>query len=84
MKLVPYDLKKIEKAKGYRKSENQKIIEEFLESKHDCVKVEGWTQKSAMCCAGSLNKSIERFKLTGARALSRKGEVFLIKTSAIK
>lgn len=84
MRIVPYDLKKVKKANGYRKSENQRIIEEFLESKNDCVKVEGWPQKNAMVCAASLNKSIERYKMTGATAISRDGEVYLIKTSAIK
>ena len=59
MRIVPYDLNKVKKANGYRKSENQRIIEEFLESKNDCVKIEGWPQKNAMVCAASLNKSIE-------------------------
>lgn len=84
MRLVPYDLKKIKKVNGYRKSENQKIIEEFLASEHDCVKIEGWAQKTAVSCAGSLNKSIERYKMTGAKAISRDNEVFLIRVSAIK
>ena len=84
MRLVPYDLKKIDKAEGYRKSMNQKIIEEFLESDLDCAKIEDWTQKSAMACAGSLNRSIEKYKMTGARAVSRKGNVYLIRVSAIK
>ena len=82
---VPYDFKKIELKKSYfKKSDNQKIIEDFLASGQDCVKIEDWTQKSAMCCAGVLNKSIERFKLTGAKAISRNGEVFLVNTSLLK
>ena len=85
MRAVPYDFKKIELKRGhYKKTEMQKILEEFLASGQDCVKIEDWTQKSAMCCAGVLNKSIERFKLTGARAISRNGEVFLIRVSVIK
>ena len=84
MKIVPYDLKKIDKADGYKKSNNQKIIEEFLESDLDCAKIENWTQKSAMSCAGSLNRSIVKYKMTGARAISRNGEVFLIRVSAIE
>lgn len=84
MRAVPYDFKKIERVKGYKKSDNQKILEEFLASGHDCVKVEDWNQKSAMSCAGSFNKTIERFKMTGARAISRKGEVFLVKASLLK
>lgn len=85
MRAVPYDFEKIELKKSYfKRSNNQKIIEEFLASGQDCVKIEDWTQKSAMCCAGVLNKSIERFKLTGAKAISRNGEVYLIKASLFK
>lgn len=41
MRTVPYDLKKISNLKHYKKSELQNILEEFLESGADCVKVEG-------------------------------------------
>lgn len=84
MIMVPYDLKKIEKVDGYKKSNNQKIIEEFLATGLNCVRVEGWTQKTALSCAGSLNRSIKKYKMTGARSISRKGEVFLIRLSAIE
>ena len=84
MKLVPYDLKKIDNANGYKKSKNQKIIEAFLESDLDCAKIEEWTQKSAVGCAGSLNRSIEKYNMTGARAISRNKDVFLIRTSTNK
>lgn len=84
MRTVPYDLKKISNLKHYKKSELQNILEEFLESGADCVKIEGWTQKTAMSCASSLNVAAKRYKLTGARALSRNGEVFLVKASLLK
>lgn len=84
MKLMPYDLTKVSNSNGYKHTKNQKILEEFVESGLDCVKVEDWTQKTARGCASSFNTSIGVYKMTGIKAISRKGEVFLIKTSALK
>lgn len=84
MKTVPYDLKKIRNLKHYKKSELQNILEEFLESGVDCVKIEDWTQKTASSCASSFNVAAKRYKLVGARAISRNGEVFLVKASLLK
>lgn len=78
MRLVPYDRKKIKRF--YKMSDNYQILKEFAESDHDCMKVEGWTCKTAGYCATSLNGSIKRYKINGMFAVSRKGEVFLIKT----
>lgn len=79
MKLVEYDINKIEGVKLYKKSENLKILEEFIESGMDCAKIEGFNQKSAMGCAASLNSSIKRYNIGGIRAISRKEKCYLIK-----
>jgi hypothetical protein len=84
MKLIAYDKNKIKNIGGYKKTENMKIIDEFVDSGLDCVKVEGWTQKYAWRCAWSLNQTIKRLKKSGIRALSRDGEVFLIKETKTK
>lgn len=79
MKLVEYDINKIEGAKIYKKTENMKILEEFIESGMDCAKIEGFNQNSAMGCAASLNSSIKRYNLGGIRAISRKRNCYLVK-----
>lgn len=79
MKLVEYDINKIDGARGYRKSDNLKILEEFVESGMECAKVEGYNNKTAAHCATSLNTSIKRYNLGGIRAISRKGVCYLIK-----
>ena len=84
MTFTPYDLKQLDNAMGYKVGSNQKIIEEFVDSGHDCVKVEGWTNKTACSAAGSLNKTIETMRKGGIKAISRNGEVFLVKISAMK
>lgn len=65
--------------KGYKKTSNLKILNEFIESGEDCVKLTGWKHKSPYACTGSLVKSIQRFKLAGITAVTVKGEVYLIK-----
>lgn len=78
MKLVPYDIKKIS-GSVYR-SDNRSIIEEFIHSPYECVKIEDYSHKSAESCRASLNKSVHNFgyedKITVTR---RKDEVFLVK-----
>lgn len=83
MNLVPYDLNKINNPNGYKYSKNHKIITEFAESDLDCVKVEGWTHRTAEGCTWSLNNSIRCYKVGGIKAITRKGEVFLIKTAKL-
>lgn len=84
MRIVPYDFKKLNDTKYFKKTELQKILEEFLESGADCVKIEEWTQKNASGCASSFNNAAKRYKMSGVKAISRKGEVFLVKASLLK
>lgn len=78
MRLVAYNKKDLG-YRGYKKTKNQVIIDEFIESGLDCAKLEGWTNKDAGSCATSINISIKRFKKTGIRCISMKGEVYLIR-----
>lgn len=78
-KLIPYDRHEIKGS--YAKTKNFKILEEFRDSEYDCVKVEGWTNTTAHNAANTLNVSIKRFGLGGIKALSRAGNVYLIKTT---
>lgn len=79
MNLVPCDLRAIKSAVGFKETKNYDIIMRFVESDHECVKVEGWTHVSACSCTASLNKSIQTFNKSGIKALTYKGEVYLVK-----
>lgn len=79
MKLVPCDLRVVKNAVGLKATKNYDIIMEFVESDHDCVKVEGWTHSSACVCTASLNKSIKTFNKGGIKAVTVNGEVYLVK-----
>lgn len=79
MRLVAYEMSKLMEGPIFTRTKNMEIIEEFVNSGMDCAKVEGFTQKTADSCATSLNLSIKRFNKAGIKAISRKGEVFLIK-----
>lgn len=78
MTLVAYDKAKL-RGYAYRRTDNMLIIEEFLKSEFDCAKVDGWTQSTAGHCAGSLNNTIKLMKVPQVKAVSMKGEVFLVK-----
>lgn len=64
---------------SFKRCKNQEILEEFQNSEYDCVKVKAWNHNSAYACTTSLNMSIKRYKIMNIRAITRKGEVFLIK-----
>lgn len=81
MKLVEYNINKVD-VKGYKKSNNLKILEEFIDSGLECAKVDGFTQDNASHAAYSLNNSIKRYRFGGIRAISRNKEVFLIRVNA--
>ena len=80
MKLVPYDLKKLD-TRNYRATKLFELLTEFAESDNDCVKVEGWTHTSATSCSGAFSKAIKTFNMTGIKCIVRKGVVYLIKTT---
>jgi hypothetical protein len=77
MRLIPYDVHKLKG--GYKRTRNYEVLKEFADSDLDCAKLVEFTQASAHICANSLNKSALRFKMYNIKAITRKGEVYLIK-----
>lgn len=77
MKLVAYDKKKINGSFVY--GQNMELVEQFRNSDLDCVKVEGWTHSNASVCVACLNATIKRCRIFTIKAISRNGEVFLVK-----
>lgn len=82
MKLVQYDINKLIKKKRVR-SNNLAILEEFMNSGLDCVKVEGFTNKNTKSCCNSLNLSIKRYGYKTIKSVTYGGEVFLVKKSEL-
>ena len=78
MELIKCDKNSIVKI-YYKKTKNQKLLEEFINSNMDCAEVKNFEQKNAKNCCCSLNISIKRFHITGIHAIQRKNRVFLIK-----
>jgi hypothetical protein len=79
-KLIPFDKKNIPGKGEYAKTKNYTILMEFIESGIECAKLEGWTHRDEHGAAASMNNSAKKFRL-GVRAIARKGEVYLIKTT---
>lgn len=79
MKLTPYNYEDIER-KGYKLGKIQKILDEFVHSDYDCVRVEEYPHKSAGSCQAAFSKSIKNFGLANSiRVTSSRGEVFLVR-----
>lgn len=78
MTLVPYNKNDLNPV-TYKRTSNLKIIDEFVHSELDCVRVDGYTHKSAIVCAQCLRVSVKRFGVPGIRVVQRKDDVFLVK-----
>lgn len=78
MKMVPC---KVEEAKGSRSGYTNlyALIMEFMDSGHEGVRIENFTQKNAYVCTSSLRSAIKRYRIHGVTAVSRKGNVYLLK-----
>ena len=63
------------------RSNNRAILEGFMNSGFDCVKVEGFTNKNTKSCCNSLNLSIKRYGYKTIKAVTYGGEVFLVTKS---
>lgn len=80
MRLVPYDRSKLGHVKGYNRTKNLEILEEFMNSGHDCMKLENFTHARAAGCQSALQQSAKRYGLASSIAIVvRNDEVFLIR-----
>lgn len=78
MKLTPYkkeDLRGIPGKQGYL----HEILDEFANSGKDCAKIEGYIHKNGASCTSSLNVAIKRYNKHGIKAVTVKGEPYLIR-----
>lgn len=78
MKLIPCDKKAIATVKEVR-TDNFKLLWDFVESGEACAQVEGYPHKSANSCATSLRTAIRNYKLVTIAVVVRRGNVYLIK-----
>lgn len=76
--LEPYSKEKLG-IRLFNCTANMRLLEDFADADLDCVKVVGWNHSSAYSCVHALNESAKRYHLYHIKAISRKGEVFLIK-----
>lgn len=65
----------------YARSDNFRLLDEFMQSGLKCARVEGSTHKKPCSCTSSLNESAKRFNFFSVKAVVRNGEVYLINTS---
>lgn len=61
------------------RTENRKILEEFIASDCDCCEVLDYTAATAYGAASSLNRSISWYRLGGIKAIVREERLYLIK-----
>lgn len=80
MKLVKADINKIQ-PNIYKKSNNLKLLEDFINSGEDCMEVVDYTHKKPSGCVWSLNNSIRRYSLGGIRSICRDKRVYLVKVN---
>lgn len=62
------------------KAQLYEALVEFTNSGIKCVKVEEHGYKRATACSMAFNDAVKRFKMNSVKAITRKGECYLINT----
>ena len=78
MKLTPIDINEIPR-KDMKATKLFEILTEFANSEYSAVRVDDHNYKNVITAAQNFNKSAKRFGLLGVKAISRSGQLFLIK-----
>lgn len=84
MRLISYNLEDLMVSIERNYTDIYSILTDFLNSDDDCVKVEDFPHKNTASCVDSMRKSIKRFYDGSIKVIQRKGDVYLVKTEAIK
>lgn len=84
MRLISHNLEDLMVPIERKYTDIYSILTDFLNSDDDCVKVEDFPHKNAASCVDSMRKSIKRFYDGSIKVIPRKGDVYLVKTEAIK
>ena len=79
MRITPVAAHEAPNRNTYRKSENQRLAEEFIASGAECVKVDGWKHKTAVIAAGTLATSFRRYGYHQIKVVRRDDEIYLVK-----
>ena len=79
MTLTPYDVEKIENFRGFKKTSNYKILEEFINSGMKCAVIDDYPHKNANCCVSCLRASVTRFGMLNIGIIKRKDKVYLVR-----
>lgn len=77
MKLVPQNAKEVAEKRRYTRVYD--IVQEFIHSKEECVKVTAYTHKHAYSCASSISKCLRTHRIHTVQCFVLHGEVFLMK-----
>jgi hypothetical protein len=79
MNMVPYEAKELNYKPRMERGAIYALLDRFLDSDHQCVKVTGWNHVSANVCKSSIDTVIKRERLFGVKVTVRGNEVFLVK-----
>ena len=73
-------LTKCEMPKCVRVTSNLELIDEFIESGEECVRIDGWENryKSSFSVCNSINASAKRFGKNMIKCITRNRQVFLV------
>lgn len=75
-------MKKTELPNFYKRTKNQKIVEDFVASGAEAAVLKDWEYASAKTGTNSINETIKHYKIGGVHAYARKNQIYLVRTDA--
>ncbi len=74
-------MKKNELPNFYKRTKNQKIVEDFVASGAEAAILKDWGYASAKTGVNAINGTIKHYKIGGVHAYARKGQIYLVRTN---
>lgn len=78
MRLVACEVPELRKG-CYKKSEVMELIEEFVSSEHECVRIDGWHHKTAGGCYNVFYSALKRYNVGNVIVRTSGDNVYLVK-----
>lgn len=84
MKLVSCNLEDVMVLPERKYSDIYSILTDFLNSSDVCVKIEDYPHRNVSSCVCSIRQTVKGFYKGQIKVIQRKGDIYLVKSNAIK
>ena len=79
MEFVPVNKCDIPECSRSNKGKSRRVLDEFVAGGYECVRIDEYGWKNVAVAAAEINKAIAKFGYAGVKAISRRGNLYLLR-----